>query len=159
MLPSKSVLCIIFYFSIRGRLGAMIPLARNIGILVAYISGALIKYEHRPYIFIVLPITFLMLFYSLPSTAQFYFEKANLKVYLFTKLKMLISIMIENYLKTECRKGSNLLQGMQCQKWSWDVHFESRIWTHEINRRRQKTESKTSDERLLWSNGIQWNHN
>lgn len=64
---------------IRGRLGSLVPLARNTGTLIAYIAGALIKYEYQPYIFIVIPITFLMLVYFLPSTPQYYLRKRNFK--------------------------------------------------------------------------------
>lgn len=39
------------FFSIRGRLGSILPLARNSGILIAYIAGASITYKYRPYFF------------------------------------------------------------------------------------------------------------
>lgn len=80
------VICLYLTFydsSIRGRLGSLVPLARNTGVLIAYIGGAVIKYEHRPLIFIVFPITFLMLVYFLPSTPQYYLKKSDFKVFIY----------------------------------------------------------------------------
>lgn len=66
--------------SVRGRLGSILPLARNSGILIAFIAGALIKYEYRPYVFIFIPIVYLIWVYFLPNTPQFYLKNGNFQV-------------------------------------------------------------------------------
>ncbi|XP_055296009.1 facilitated trehalose transporter Tret1-like [Sitodiplosis mosellana] len=65
--------------NVRGRLGSLVPLANNLGVLMGYIGGALIEYEHRPYVFISLPILYLFLVYFLPSTPQYHLKAGNLQ--------------------------------------------------------------------------------
>ncbi|XP_055307285.1 facilitated trehalose transporter Tret1-like, partial [Sitodiplosis mosellana] len=60
--------------NVRGRLGSLVSLARNIGVLMAYTGGVLIEYEHRPYIFILLPISYLIMVYFLPDTPQYHLK-------------------------------------------------------------------------------------
>lgn len=90
---------LILIFSVRGRLGSILPLvsssswslvilinhwrrfqARNSGILIAYIAGALITYKCRPYFFILVPIIYLIWVYFLPNTPQFYLKKNQFQV-------------------------------------------------------------------------------
>lgn len=66
--------------SVRGRLGSILPLARNSGILIAFIAGALIKYEHRPYVFIFIPIIYLVWVFFLPNSPQFYLKNNKFQV-------------------------------------------------------------------------------
>lgn len=66
--------------SIRGRLGSITPLARNVGVLIGYSVGAIVDYEHRPYIFVFFPIMYLFWLYSLPNTPQYYLHKGDYKV-------------------------------------------------------------------------------
>lgn len=72
--------------SIRGRLGSIQPLSRNIGLLAGYIGGALFEYNVRPYIFIVFPVIYLILMHSLPNTPQYYISKQDFEVSNFLKL-------------------------------------------------------------------------
>lgn len=58
--------------SVRGRLGSLTQLARHMGILISYVLGAFVDYEHIPCIVIVFPIIFLYLFYRLPNTPKYY---------------------------------------------------------------------------------------
>lgn len=75
-------------FRIRGRLGSITPLARNTGILIAYIAGWIVKYEYRPYIFIFIPIIYLIWVYFLPATPQHYLKKSDFKVSSFIEWKI-----------------------------------------------------------------------
>lgn len=70
----------IFAFSIRGRLGSFTPLARNFGVLIGYIVGAVVEYEHRSYIFVFFPIMYVIWLYALPNTPQYYMHRENYSV-------------------------------------------------------------------------------
>lgn len=61
-------------FSVRGRLGSITPLARNVGVLIGYIIGAGVDYEYRPYIFVFFPIVYLLSVYTLPNTPKYYMQ-------------------------------------------------------------------------------------
>lgn len=67
-------------FSIRGALGTVSQLARNTGVLVAYIAGYYFTYETMPFIFMGFPILFLICFSVLPNTPQFYLIRKQYKV-------------------------------------------------------------------------------
>lgn len=67
------------YSSIRGTLGSLTQLARNIGILIAYIVGTLIDYEYVPCIVIVFPVIFFLLFARLPDTPMYYLKRNRQK--------------------------------------------------------------------------------
>lgn len=69
-----------FAFSVRGRLGCYTPLARNIGILFAYIVGAFVSYSTVPCVFIIVPILFAICFSFLPNTPQYHLLKGDLTV-------------------------------------------------------------------------------
>ncbi|XP_055299426.1 uncharacterized protein LOC129567002 [Sitodiplosis mosellana] len=58
--------------NIRGRLGSIIQLSRNTGILIAYIVGAIVDYKYIPCIFIFLPLLYVLCFVFLPNTPQYY---------------------------------------------------------------------------------------
>lgn len=74
-------------YSLRGRLGSFTPLARNIGVLLAYTIGATIQYHIIPIIFIVIPIVYMILLSVLPNTPQYHIQNKNLQVniYLYDK--------------------------------------------------------------------------
>lgn len=72
--------CCPTFFSIRGRLGSLTPLARNIGVLLSYTIGATVQYEFIPAIFIFIPILYMILLFLLPNTSQYYIKKDNLQV-------------------------------------------------------------------------------
>ncbi|XP_031622895.1 facilitated trehalose transporter Tret1-like [Contarinia nasturtii] len=61
--------------NMRGRLGAFTPLARNIGVMLSFIAGAIVEYQYWPYIFIFIPIIYLILLLLLPNTPQHYIER------------------------------------------------------------------------------------
>ncbi|XP_055295168.1 facilitated trehalose transporter Tret1-like [Sitodiplosis mosellana] len=65
--------------NIRGRLGCFTPLARNIGILMAYIVGAAVNYFIVPCIFIFIPILFVVCFSFLPNTPQYHLLRGESK--------------------------------------------------------------------------------
>lgn len=56
---------------IRGALSSISMLARNTGYMVAFAVGAYVEYVIVPYLYIGLPILFLILFLCLPNTAPF----------------------------------------------------------------------------------------
>lgn len=66
--------------SIRGRLGSLTPLARNIGVLLSYIVGATVQYNIIPAIFIFIPILYMILLFLLPNTPQYYIRTENYQV-------------------------------------------------------------------------------
>lgn len=70
----------ILSFSIRGRLGAFTPLARNLGVLIGYIVGAIVEYQHRSYIFIFFPIMYIFWLNALPNTPQYYMHREHYSV-------------------------------------------------------------------------------
>lgn len=76
----NNLLNVIVRFSIRGRLGSVSHLARNAGILIAYIVGTLLEYDIIPCIFVVIPIIFGICFSFLPNTPQFHLQKGNEQV-------------------------------------------------------------------------------
>lgn len=66
---------------IRGSLGSISHLARNIGILTIFIFGwASVPYHIVPCIFIAIPIVFAIWFTFIPNTPQYHFSKGNIQV-------------------------------------------------------------------------------
>lgn len=72
--------------SIRGRLGSITPLSRNIGVLIGYVAGATVEFENRPYIFVFFPIMFLIWLYSLPNTPLHYIQTEQFEVSFFNSI-------------------------------------------------------------------------
>ncbi|XP_055295134.1 facilitated trehalose transporter Tret1-like [Sitodiplosis mosellana] len=64
--------------NIRGRLGGLLLFLRNIGVLIAYILGAVVDYEYIPYVCVVIPFGFVIIFATLPNTPQFYIAKGDM---------------------------------------------------------------------------------
>lgn len=64
----------------RGRLGSLTPLARNVGVLIAYIVGATVDYGVIPSILIYIPIVYIVCLYLLPNTPQFYLQRDRFEV-------------------------------------------------------------------------------
>lgn len=62
---------------VRGRLGSITPLSRNVGVLIGYCVGAVVEYQYRPYILVFFPVMFLFWLYSLPNTPQYYLSKGD----------------------------------------------------------------------------------
>lgn len=67
-------------FSKRGSLGSIMSFLRNIGILIGYILGASFDYKLVPCISVTIPIAFIIIFMTLPSTPQHYLHKRKPQV-------------------------------------------------------------------------------
>lgn len=81
--PSAFYFILFFqYFQqrIRGTLGSIAQLSRNLGMLTAYVLSALIGYKQLPYIFIIIPIVYMINFISLPNTPQYLVKKGKFEV-------------------------------------------------------------------------------
>lgn len=64
-------------FSIRGRLGGMSLVFRNMGILIAYILGSTVEYKYIPCICVAVPIVFVIIISILWNTPQYYLHKGK----------------------------------------------------------------------------------
>lgn len=111
---------ILSYNSVRGRLGCYTPLARNIGILLAYVVGAAMEYRVIPCIFVVVPILFAIGFATLPNTPQYYLLKGEQKVRFFQTffipLDLYSSIKISLCFNKQTTITSNLIHYFFSQK-------------------------------------------
>lgn len=67
--------------SIRGTLGSIAPLSRNAGMLTSYVLGALLDYDQLPYVFIIIPIVYMINFIFLPNTPQYLVKRGEFEVY------------------------------------------------------------------------------
>lgn len=67
-------------FRIRGRLGSISLFLRNVGTLMAYIFGATLDYIHVPYVCVVVPIAFVIIFMMMPNTPRYFVNKGEMKV-------------------------------------------------------------------------------
>lgn len=76
----KKMYLIFYNCSLRGRLGSLTVLARNLGVLLAYIVGSFVEYEIIPVIFIYIPIIYTVCLFFLPNTPQYHLSKGNFKV-------------------------------------------------------------------------------
>lgn len=66
--------------NLRGRLGSVLPLARNVGLLTAFFVGTIVDYEFRPLVFIFFPILYLIWVSILPNTPLYYVKRGNFHV-------------------------------------------------------------------------------
>ncbi|XP_055303105.1 facilitated trehalose transporter Tret1-like [Sitodiplosis mosellana] len=64
---------------IRGRLGSIITLLVNIGILSGYIVGAIVDYEYVPCIFIAIPLIYVACFAFIPNTPQYCLRRGRIE--------------------------------------------------------------------------------
>lgn len=67
-------------FRIRGKLGSLMILFFNLGILVGYICGKSLDYITVPKVLILLPILFVVGFIFLPNTPQYLLKRNQLYV-------------------------------------------------------------------------------
>lgn len=65
---------------IRGRLGAVAPFTRNVGLLIAYILGAHLPYRDIPLVCIIFPIIFAVVFMMMPNTPRYYLQRGQIHV-------------------------------------------------------------------------------
>lgn len=70
----------LFHYRIRGRLGSLDLLFRNIGTMTIFIAGAYIDYIYLPRIFVIIYFVYLITFSLIPNTPQFYLRKGKYKV-------------------------------------------------------------------------------
>lgn len=68
------------HFRVRGALGTVSQLARNLGVLASYIAGTYFSYETVPYLFMGISVLFLVSFSSLPNTPQYFLSRNKFKV-------------------------------------------------------------------------------
>lgn len=72
---------------IRGTMGTLSAIMRNSGILLAYIIGALLDYNQIPFVFICLPLLFIVNFWFLPSTPQYFIRCGHFEVILLNSIQ------------------------------------------------------------------------
>lgn len=65
---------------IRGSLGSINLTTRNFGALLAYGLGAYVPYEYSPYIYVSMPIVYLIVFGLLPNTPRYLVQKRKFSV-------------------------------------------------------------------------------
>lgn len=82
---------------IRGRLGSLTPLARNIGVLLSYVVGATVQYDIIPAIFVSIPIVYMILMFSLPNTPQYHIRNENLQVSFRKNIRFYSELKKENF--------------------------------------------------------------
>lgn len=73
-------ICFMTFNRIRGELGSITQLSRSAGMLVAFIVTAFVDYDVQPYIFIIIPIVYLIKFIVLPNTPQYLLRKNKFEV-------------------------------------------------------------------------------
>lgn len=84
------------YSSIRGRLGTMPLILRNIGTLLGFVLGATLTYNAIPLICVCIPIVFGIVFIMIPNTPRFYLQRGHIHVsdkFFFLKVCSLIIII------------------------------------------------------------------
>lgn len=67
-------------YRIRGRLGSIAQVSRDSGMLTAFILGAFLDYHLLPFIFIIIPIVYLMKFLLLPNTPHHLVRRGKFEV-------------------------------------------------------------------------------
>lgn len=68
------------FHRIRGRLGSISMLSRNVGMLICFIIGSTLDYHYTPCVFVLIPIVSSIIFVTLPNTPQYYLQRNQLKV-------------------------------------------------------------------------------
>lgn len=67
-------------YRIRGRLGSLLSLYLNIGILLGYTGGAYLDFRTVPYVMIPFPILFFCAFMCMPNTPQYLLDRGMIDV-------------------------------------------------------------------------------
>lgn len=65
---------------IRGTLGSIAQLCRNTGMLTSYIVSSFLDYNQLPFVFIIIPIVYIVNFVLLPNTPQYLVKKGKMEV-------------------------------------------------------------------------------
>lgn len=65
---------------IRGTLGSIANLCKNIGMLTSYILAAFLTYDQIPFVLIVIPIVYMINFAVLPNTPAFWVKRGEYEV-------------------------------------------------------------------------------
>lgn len=116
--------CVVLYISqisndeYRGRLGSIVPLARNVGLLIGFSIGVIVEYKYWPFIFIWVPVIYLVLLLLLTNTPQFYLERGNFEVRFFFRSRVsytYTTFCSKSQLNTisENQKSDHVLQAME----------------------------------------------
>lgn len=91
------LLLIFFSFRIRGALGSLLMVICCSGILLSFIAGSYLDYGTVPYVFIFLPLIFMIGFLFLPETPHNLLARNNFKV--IKALILLITIIVTIFYK------------------------------------------------------------
>lgn len=68
------------FFSVRGILGSSVMLSYNIGMLLAFISGAFFTYDVTPKAVCVIYFLYVILLFFVPESPQFLIKQNNISV-------------------------------------------------------------------------------
>lgn len=140
--------------SIRGRLGAIQPLARNLGLLLSFSIGSIVEYKYWPFIFIWIPVVYLVLLLFLNNTPQYYLQKGNCQVRICNRFLFLIELItIFSFVES---KGSDC--NLQRMEWKWPAAKCSTaigIRKAKIDWRRTQKSTENTIEWFLQSNGCE----
>lgn len=77
LLHNRICITSFFFFRVRGRLGSMIMVSVNTGVLVGYILGSNVEYYIAPYFVIPLPVCYIIGNLFLPDTPFFLIRKGK----------------------------------------------------------------------------------
>lgn len=66
--------------NIRGRLGSLLSLYLNVGVLLGYVGGTYLAYTTVPYVMIAFPLLFICCFMFVPNTPQYLLGCGDLEV-------------------------------------------------------------------------------
>lgn len=91
-------------------MGTLSAIMRNSGILLAYIVGASLDYSQIPFVFICLPLVFVVNFWFLPSTPQYLMRCGRFEVIHFSDLN--VSFLVSETEFTGSEKISKILSRM-----------------------------------------------
>lgn len=142
-----------FYdFSIRGKLGSFSHLTRNIGLLSAYIIGAVVEYKIVPCIFIFIPILFAILFSLLPNTPQYHLHKGNpsVMIHLWNKRNYPVLrtwlFFFCSYVQQKAEKSLKFYKGIK-----GDNIADQALFKAEFERLKSLANEQKVEENLQWS--------
>lgn len=138
---------------IRGTLGSIAQLCRNVGMLTAYILSAIFDYNQLPYLYIIIPIVYMINFMSLPNTPQYLVRKGKFEVKEITGL-------------IRFRATANIFSCLQFQKAEKALKYykgcngatvaESAAISQELERLKSLANQRQANKKLLFSDFCKW---
>lgn len=130
----------IISYRIRGTLGSMTQLSRNSGILAAYGLGAWLHYDQTPYVFISIPIIYMINFVLLPNTPQYFVKKGKFTVSRkleitpeINRIEWYTPYISTKFIQIGCREITEILQRQQRWHGGWSDCIIPRIRTFAID--------------------------